>query len=69
MENQDNSMKLLVFHGMSKDDVEQNWFTYDTIYSVKTIIDEAAKIMQLKTILRDISVMWYMEYKATMPVG
>jgi hypothetical protein len=55
-----------MFHGMSKDDVEKNWFTCEDIWFMKRITDEASNIAQLETTLRDIALMWYMKYKETM---
>jgi hypothetical protein len=69
MENQDNTLRLHVFHGMGRDDVEHNCFTCEGIWSMKRITYEATKIAQLETTLRDIALTWYMKYKATMLVG
>jgi hypothetical protein len=69
MENQDTTLRLHVFHGMGKDDVEKHWFTCEAIWSVKRITDEASKIVQLETTFRDRALMWYMKYKVTVPVG
>jgi hypothetical protein len=65
MENQYSTLRFLVFHIMGKDNVEQHWFTYEAIWSVNKVIDDADKIMQLHTIFRDRSIMWYMKYKDT----
>jgi hypothetical protein len=69
MENQDSTLRLPMFHGMGKDDVEQHWFTCEAIWSVKRITDEATKIAQLETTFRDKALTWYMKYKATAPAG
>jgi hypothetical protein len=41
MENQYTIMRLHVFHGMTKEDVEKHWFTCEYIWYVKRIIEEA----------------------------
>jgi hypothetical protein len=69
MVNQDNTLRLPVFHGMGKDDVEQHWFTSEEIWSMKRITDETTKIVHLETMFRNKALMWYMKYKATMPIG
>jgi hypothetical protein len=53
MVNRDSTMKLPMFHGTDKNDVEQYWFTCEAIWSVKRIIDEASKIAQPETTFRD----------------
>jgi hypothetical protein len=58
-----------MFHGMGKDDVEQNWFMCEEIWFVKRITDEVTKIMQLETTFRDRSLMWYMKYKDNVLAG
>jgi hypothetical protein len=69
MVNQDNTLRLPVFHIMIKDDAEHHWFTYEAIWSVKRIANEATTITQLETIFRDRSLTWYMKYKATTSTG
>jgi hypothetical protein len=69
MENQDSTLRFLVFHGMGKDDAEKHWFTCEAIWSVKRVTDDATKITQLETTFKDRALMWYMKYKATVPVG
>jgi hypothetical protein len=44
MENQDSTMRLPVFHGTSRDYVENHRFTCEVIWYVKTIINETLKI-------------------------
>jgi hypothetical protein len=58
-----------VFHEMGKDNVEKHWFTCKSIWYVKRIIDEVAKIVQLETTFKDRSLTWYMKYKSIAPVG
>jgi len=53
MVNRDSTLRLPVFHGTDKDDVEQYWFTCEAIWSVKRITNEASKIAQPETIFRD----------------
>jgi hypothetical protein len=67
MVNQDSTLRLPMFHGRGKDDVEQHWFMCEAIWSVKRITYEATKIAQLETMFRDKALMWYMKYKATVP--
>ena len=69
MENQDNTLRFPMFHGMCKDDAEQHWFTCESIWSIKRIAYEATKIMHLETTFRDRDLTWYMKYKDTTPVG
>jgi len=69
MENQDISLTLLLLHGMGKDDIKQHWFSYEVIWSVNKIIDEASKNVQLETTLMDRALMWYMNYKDTTLMG
>jgi hypothetical protein len=45
MVNQENTLRLLVFHEMGKDDVEKHWFNCEAIWSIKIIRDEATKIV------------------------
>jgi hypothetical protein len=68
MENQDTNLRLPMFHGTGRDDENQHWFMCEAIYSVKRIIDEASKIVQLEITFRDIYLTWYMNYKATTSV-
>jgi len=56
-----------VFHGIGKDDVEKHWFTCESIYSIKRVIDDVPKITQLETMLRSTTLIWYMTYKDTTP--
>jgi hypothetical protein len=67
MENQDSTLRLPVFNGMGRDDAEQHWFTCEAIWSMKRIKNKVTKIAQLETTLKDISLTWYMKYKATAP--
>jgi hypothetical protein len=69
MVNQDSTLRLLVFHGMGRDEAEKHWFTCEEIWSMKRITDEASKIVQLETTLKDMYVAWYMKYKTTAPKG
>jgi hypothetical protein len=69
MVNQGSALRVLVFHGTSKDDVEQHLFTYKEIGFVKRITDESFKIMQLETTFMDRALTWYMKYKDIAPVG
>jgi hypothetical protein len=50
MVNHDSTLRLPMFHGTGKDDVDQHWFTCEVIWYVKRIRDEASKIAQLETI-------------------
>jgi hypothetical protein len=58
-----------MFHGTSRDDAEQHWFTCEAIWSMKRITDKATKITQLETTFRDRALMWYMKYKDITPAG
>jgi len=69
MENEDTTLRLPMFHGMDKDNVDQHWFTCKAIWYVKRITDEVSKITQLETTFRDRDVMWYMKYKETTSIG
>jgi hypothetical protein len=53
MRNQYTKLRIHVFHGMGKDDVEKHWFTCEAIWSVKRITDEASKIVKLENTFRD----------------
>jgi hypothetical protein len=44
MENQNTTPRLPMFHGMGRDNVEQNWFTCEAIWFVKRVTDEESKI-------------------------
>jgi hypothetical protein len=65
MVNQDTTLRLPMFHGTSKDDAKQHWFTCEDLWFLKRIIDEASKIAHLDTIFRDIAMTWYIKYKVT----
>jgi hypothetical protein len=65
MGNQDSTLRLPVFHGMGRDDVEQHWFTCEAIWSLKRVTDDATKIMQIETTFKDRALTWYMKYRAT----
>jgi hypothetical protein len=69
MENHDNTLRLPVFHGMSRDDVEHNWFTCEAIWSMKRITNKALNIVQVETIFRDKPLTWYINFKANALVG
>jgi hypothetical protein len=69
MENQDNTLRLFVFHGTSRDDAEQHWFMCEAIWSVKRIKYEVMKIVRLETTFRDRALTWYMKYNATALIG
>jgi hypothetical protein len=47
MENQDSTLRLPMFHLMGINDVEKNWFTCESIRSMKRITKEETKIAQL----------------------
>jgi hypothetical protein len=66
MGNQYITLRLSMFQGKGKDDVEQHWFTCREIWCMKRITDEEAKIMKIETTFKKKSLMWYMNYlKAT----
>jgi len=69
MVNQDSTWRLPTFDGMRRDDVEQHWFTYESIWSMKTMTDEATNIAQLETTFKDKDLTWYMKYMATTSMG
>jgi hypothetical protein len=69
MVNQDTTLRLPMFHGMGKDDAEKHWFMCEAIWSVKRITDEASKICTTGDHFQRQSLMWYMKYKETVPVG
>jgi hypothetical protein len=69
MTNQDTKPRLPMFHGMGNDDAKKHWFMCEDICSMKRIMDRALKISQVHTTFKDIALMWYMKYKAIMPVG
>lgn len=61
----DSTLKIQVFDGTEKDDVEQHWFSCEAILIVKQTPDNVAKIAQLETSFKDRSLPWYMKYKST----
>lgn len=63
------TLKTLVFHGTRKYDTEQHWFTYEAIWVVKHIIDDATKIVQFETTFRDNTLAWYMKHMVTTLAG
>ena len=65
----DATLKLLVFYGTRKDDVEQHWFACEVIQEVKQTLDDHDKITRLETIFRERALTWYMKFKDTTPVG
>jgi hypothetical protein len=67
MENQDSTLRLLVFHGTGKDDAKKHWFMSKDIWFVKRIIDEASKIVYLETTFKDRALACYMKYKEIVP--
>jgi hypothetical protein len=69
MVNEDSTLRLPAFHGMERDDVEQDWFTCEDIWFVKRFMDGESNISQLETTFRNIALKWYMKYKVTALVG
>jgi hypothetical protein len=69
MENHDSTLRLLVLHGMGKNDVEKHWFTFEEILFVKRITDKAVEIAHLETTFKDRALTWYMKYKAIASMG
>ena len=66
---EDSTLKLPVFHGNGKEDLEQHWFVYKFILLVKKIVDNHVKIALLETTFRDHALVWYMKFKSTTPTG
>jgi hypothetical protein len=69
MKNQNITLRLPMFHGMGKDNVEKHWFRCEAIWYLKRITNKESRISQLETSFRDKSLTWYMKYKETRPVG
>lgn len=65
----DATLKLLVFHGIGRDDIEQHQFTCEVIWEANKIVDDQAKISQLETTFRERDLTWYMEFKTMTLVG
>ena len=55
-------MKLQVFKGTRLEDPEQHWFLCSAIWSVKQVVDDAIKMAQLTSTLRDRALNWFMKY-------
>jgi hypothetical protein len=51
MENRDSTLRLPMFHGMGKYDMEYHFFMCKEIWSVKRIACEVENISQLETML------------------
>jgi hypothetical protein len=62
MVNKDITLRFPMFHGTNKYDAKQHWFTSEAIWFVKRVVNDATKIMQLETTLKDRAMMWYMKY-------
>ena len=65
----DVNIKLLDFHGIKKDDTNQHWLTYDSIWIVKKITYNKIKISHLETTFKYKALWWYMKYKVVIPIG
>jgi len=64
---EDATLKLPVFHGTGRDNVEKHWFTCKVIWEMKQTPNDQAKMAQLETMFREGALSWYMKFKATTP--
>jgi hypothetical protein len=69
MENHNSTLRFPAFHGTGKDNADQQWFTYEAIWSIKRVTNDTTRITQLEIMFRDRALMWYMKYKSTSPIG
>jgi hypothetical protein len=53
MVNHERTLRLPVFQRMGKDDTKKHWLKCEEIWSMNRITNEASKITQLETTLRD----------------
>jgi hypothetical protein len=65
----DPMIRLPVFHGTGRADAEQHWFICEAIWAVNRVTDNAVKIAQLETTLRDHALQRYMKSKIDVPAG
>jgi hypothetical protein len=54
-------MRLPIFRGHGSEDPNQHWFLCETIWNIKSIIDEANERTHFSTTLRDRALSWYMK--------
>ena len=53
-------MRLPIFRGDGSEDPNQHSFLCEAIWNIKNVTDEAVKITQFSTTLRDRALSWYM---------
>jgi hypothetical protein len=63
------TLKMPIFHGAGTKDPKQHLFVYEAIWTMKNVQDDNVKILQLVKILRDHTLLWYIKYQSTMPMG
>jgi hypothetical protein len=54
-------MRLPIFKGDGSEDLDQHRFLCEAIWNIKNVIDEAVKITQFSTTLRDHALSWHMK--------
>jgi hypothetical protein len=54
-------MRLPIFRGDGSEDPNQHWFLCEAIWNIKNVTNEAIKITQFSTTLRDHALSWYMK--------
>jgi hypothetical protein len=65
----DPTLRMLVFHEPGLEDPQQHLFICETTWTVKNIQDDDAKIAQLEMTFKDHTLLWYMKYHTTTPMG
>jgi hypothetical protein len=55
-------MRLPIFRGDGSEDLDQHWFLYEAIWSIKKFNDKVVQRAQFSTTLRDRTLSWYMNF-------
>jgi hypothetical protein len=57
-----NEMRLSTFRGYGFEDPDQNWFLCEVVWSIENVTDEAIKLAQFSTTMRDCTLSWYLNF-------
>jgi hypothetical protein len=57
----EDEMRISIFRGDGSEDPNQHWFLCVAVWNIKNVTDEAVKIIQFSTTLRDCALSWYMK--------
>jgi hypothetical protein len=56
----EDDMRFPIFRGDGSEDPDQHLFLCEAVWNIKNVTDEAIKINQFSTTLRDRALSWYM---------